>query len=464
MNDPRAVGFVYHNKHSRREVILMSTIAFEDGGKQEETVSAFLMLALDYGQESGLFGIHGLLDRLLHVALKTVRYSPLYKAETIIASLVMGCAHTKAINDTLGEEEVAANYLGMLRFPDQSQINRYLTRFTAANVEELGEVHAQFLRRQSRARRTAGLRVVDIDQCGVVANGRTYEFHRKGYFPRKRGEEGYQISLAYSGAYEEVIALHLDPGNTPGRHRLPDLVRAVERLLGPEDTTADIIWRLDAGYDGPDTRAHLAARPGYVVLKGQSAVTAARVAQALPLQEWVPVADAVHGIEIPALDGYRRLVYELHQADGTVEHALLYTTLPATEWGVARLFACYNERTTIEAFFCQARHVHNIQNLRSRKFHASAAFLHFVALTHNLLVWVKQAHLAQSPLVTATAHALVSYTTRVRAHIHWDGQWHIRILRPHAGASHWAMLLIEALTRPPRPVQLSLPFARLHKT
>ena len=37
---PRAVGFVYHNKHSREEVILMSTIAFEDGGKQEETVSA----------------------------------------------------------------------------------------------------------------------------------------------------------------------------------------------------------------------------------------------------------------------------------------------------------------------------------------------------------------------------------------------------------------------------------------
>ena len=129
----------------------MHTIAFEDGGTQEETVSAFLMLVLEEAQESGLFGIHGLLDQLLHIVMKTVRYSPLYKAETMIASLVMGCAHTKAINDTLGEEEVAANYLGMLRFPDQSQINRYLTRFTAANVEELGEVHAQFLRRQSRA-------------------------------------------------------------------------------------------------------------------------------------------------------------------------------------------------------------------------------------------------------------------------------------------------------------------------
>jgi len=65
MNDPHVVGFVYHNKHSCEEVILMPTIAFEDGGTQEETVSAFLMLVLEEAQESGLFGIHGLLDRLV---------------------------------------------------------------------------------------------------------------------------------------------------------------------------------------------------------------------------------------------------------------------------------------------------------------------------------------------------------------------------------------------------------------
>lgn len=438
----------------------MSTIAFEDGGAQEETVSAFLMLVLEYATEIGLLGFHGLLDTMMHVAMKTVRYCPLYKAQTIIASIVMGCAHTKAINDTLGEEVAAANYLGMGRFPDQSQINRYLTRFSAANVDELGAVHARLLRQQSRARRACGLRVVDIDQCGLVADGQTYEFHRKGYFPRKRGEEGYQLSLAYIGAYEEVVALQLDPGNVQGRQRLPQLVQAVDRLLGPEETTADIIWRLDAGYDGPDTRAQLAARPGYVVLKALSAKTAARVALAQPLQDWSPVAETIQGIEIPARDGYRRLVYALDQADGTVSYALLYTTLPTAEWGVARLFTFYNERTTIEAFFAQARHVHNIQNLRSRKFHAIAAFLHFVALTHNLLVWAKQACLGATTLAQATARDLVSAVARVRAHIHWDGRWHIRILR----SSSWATLLLEALTCSHQPTQLALPFARLHKT
>ncbi len=153
-------------------------------------MSAFLMLELEHGMENGLFGIHGLLDRLMRVAMKTVRYSPLDKAQTIIASVVRGCAHTTAINETRGEDVAAANYLGRERWPDQAQITRYLTRFTAANVDELAEVHAPLLRQQARARRDSGLRVVDSDQCGLVANGRTYAVHRKGYFPRKRGEDG----------------------------------------------------------------------------------------------------------------------------------------------------------------------------------------------------------------------------------------------------------------------------------
>ena len=475
----------------------MRIVAFEDGGEQEATVSPFLMLVLEHGMEIGVLGVYGLIDRLLQVAMKTVRHSPLAKAQTIIASLVLGCAHTKAINDTLGEEEAAANYLGKERWPDQSQINRYLTRFTAENVDELGAVHEQALRQESRARRTGGLLVVDIDQCGLVANGQTYEFQRKGYFPRKRGDKGYQLSLAYSGAYEEAVALYLDPGNVHCKGRLHDLLRATDRLFGPEETVVELLRRLDAGYDSAANRVLLMGLPGYVLLKGAQPDLAERLAQRIPLSHWRPLADDVHGAEVaPDASGLRRLVYELHQADGTVDYALLYTNLPTT-WTPGQLFALYNDRATIEAFFCASRHVYNIQNMRSRKFHAIYAFLRFVALTHNLLVWTKHARLARPDLApapaagpagavvtatdsanafdlaTATTRQLVFYAARVRAQVQWnwaDGRWHLRILRPRAGASgasraaQWAALLIAALVPLPQPVQLTLPFARLHKT
>src|SRR5205823_6035603 len=134
--------------------------------QQEETVSAFLMLVLEYAHESGAFR---LLDEVVQVPMKHVTYTTLHKAQTVMVSLVMGCAHTKAINETLSDETAAANYLGMPRFPEQSQINRYLTRFTPANVDALGLVHERLLRQQSRARRAAGPLVVAFDQCGIVA-------------------------------------------------------------------------------------------------------------------------------------------------------------------------------------------------------------------------------------------------------------------------------------------------------
>jgi hypothetical protein len=83
-----------------------------------------------------------------------------------------------------------------------------------------------------------------------------------------------------------------------------------------------------------------------------------------------------------------------------------------------------------------------------------------VVLTHNLLVWAKHARLAQTALAAATTGQLGGYVARVRAYVRWDGRWHVIILR----SSRWAALLIEALTRPPQPVQLALPFACLRKT
>ncbi len=71
----------------------MKTITYERQEEQDKTVSAFLMMVLEYGQEIGLFL---LLKQMVKVQLKEVVYSVLNKAQTVIASLVMGCKHTKA--------------------------------------------------------------------------------------------------------------------------------------------------------------------------------------------------------------------------------------------------------------------------------------------------------------------------------------------------------------------------------
>lgn len=435
----------------------MKTITYEAAEAQPETVSAFLMLVLEYAQEQGVFS---LMERLVQIKMKEVIYSRLQKAQTIITSLVMGCKHTQDINAVLSDERAAANYLWMNRFPDQSQINRYLTRFEADNVEQLGEVHAQMFERQSQARRAMGQIVVDIDQCGLVVSGQSYELARKGYFPRKRGEKGYQVSAAYIGAYEEALQIYLDPGNTPCTQRLPDLLRDIDRLLQRDNPAVTVIRRLDGGYDSSTHRQQLADLPGYFLLKGGDSRTATRLAATVPLHHWLPVAEAVHGVELTPEGSVRRLLYEFWLADDRCEYALLYTNLPPDQLGVQAAFDFYNERTTIEAFFAASRSVFNIQSMRSRQFHAIFAFLRFVFLTHNLIHWAKQSRLSGSALVQATTRTLVTHLARVRATVTWDGAWHLAILP----SSRWATLLLQTLSHPPGPVQLELPFARLHKT
>jgi hypothetical protein len=435
----------------------MRTITYEAAEVQEETVSAFLMMFLEYATEIGAFG---LLERLVKVKMKAVWYSVLHKAQTMMASLVMGCEHTKAINDVLGEERAAAAYLGMPRFPDQSQINRYLTRLDAENVAQLGEVHAQLFEAHSQARRAVGRVVVDIDQCGLVVNGKTYEWAHKGYFPRKRGEIGYQLSAAYIGAYQEALQVYLDPGNSHCKSRLSDLLADIERLLLTDNPQIQVIRRLDAGYDSADNRQMLASLPGGFILKGADSKLAKRLAQQVRLQDWLPVAEGVHGTEIQPQAGIRCLLYEFYLSDGQFAYALLHTNLPQAEFGVCRAFAFYNERTTVEAFFAASRHVFNIQSMRSRKFNAIYAFLRFVFLTHNLIHWAKCSRLADSEFEQASTRELVDKFTRVRAYVSWQGHWRVSII----ATSRWATALLNVLSRPPSPIQLAFPFARLHKT
>jgi hypothetical protein len=66
----------------------MKTITYEAAEEQAETVPAFLMMVMEYAKEQGVFT---LLERLVQVKMKEVVYSRLQKAQTVIASLVMGC-------------------------------------------------------------------------------------------------------------------------------------------------------------------------------------------------------------------------------------------------------------------------------------------------------------------------------------------------------------------------------------
>lgn len=376
------------------------------------TDSAFLVAALQWAAEHGVWEAF---RRLLSINMKTVVYSPLQKIQTLMASLIVGCAFNKDINSRLVPDVVAAALLGLARFPDQSQCNLLLRRLDAANLRELEAIHAEHLHRYERFpdAHWRGYLLVDIDQCGLVAAGKTYELARKGYFPRRRGSQGYQLSAAWLGTSQLTLGLRLDPGNIHCAHRLRELIELSAARVG--EGYRQIVYRIDGGYGTQPQIQWMLSTGRLFLAKGairRPEKWAARVGSAA----WQPVAGAV-GVrvaEVPAGAGVRAIVCEVRAADGEIVYSVLLTNLPG-EFDPATLWRLYSERQTIEAFFKTGRHVYGLGNLRSREFHAIYGFLWLIFITHNLLQWIKQELFADTALASVSTRELVEKVGRIPA-------------------------------------------------
>jgi hypothetical protein len=196
-------------------------------------------------------------------------------------------------------------------FPISPQINLFLNRMTAENLLQLEQAHRELLHSHSPLR-SAPRVVVDFDQTGLRVSGKTFEFAEKGYFPRRRGARGYQLSAALAsaeGCEPEAIASYLDPGNVIGPTRLSDLLRATLAIL--QQRHLQLLIRLDAGYgNSPATvDALLEAQVGFV-LKWWDSKVAKKIVREHELQ-WQRHTQDVRVAEGPTYLGVRSVICEV---------------------------------------------------------------------------------------------------------------------------------------------------------
>ncbi len=86
-------------------------------------------------------------EQHFQVPIKILDYTPLQKLQTLLCSLAVGCAWTKDINHKLRPYPLAAQLLGMERFPDQSCINRFLHQLGSAQHQQLELISELLLQR-----------------------------------------------------------------------------------------------------------------------------------------------------------------------------------------------------------------------------------------------------------------------------------------------------------------------------
>ncbi|MBA7696168.1 hypothetical protein ES703_104810 [subsurface metagenome] len=262
----------------------------------------------------------------------------------------------------------------MKRFPDQSQINRFLNRMDTEEISDLSLIFEAIL---DKVALFQGKEKVDlnVDATGLTVYGDRYQFARKGYFPKKRGRKGYQLSLGTTNSeYSQILSLILDSGNISLAARLWDTIYEVAEVLGSLERIGVI--RADAIYGiGPDiallTRHNLS-----FFVKGNSSSTAKRILRELApsYDDWRRVDETTWAFDTKYLS-IRRCPYPVRtvlikaiDAKGKIDYRHIYTSFSPKEMDEVEVAISFRKRSDIESIIRDDKYGLHIDNLRTKNF------------------------------------------------------------------------------------------------
>lgn len=426
---------------------MKKSISFSTGEFKVEKTSAWLASFLKFAEQ--ISGFEPL--KLVQVKMKEIKYTVQQKLVTLICSIAIGCAYTSDVNDKLVPDTVAPRMLDMLRFPDQSQLNVLLKKFTEGNIQQFKEVHHQLFQENSQSLNTFETVVIDVDQSGLLANGKKFECAAKGYFPRKRGKQGYQMSAVFCGSTGETVTMYLDPGNTNSIKRLKDMLGDISIKYSEAITNNRLILRADSGYGSDDGVEMLKATKARFVVKGYSSQRAKNLATKVKRYEWEEIDEYVDVCELQPQGNLRIILVRVLEKDG-VKYTYLATNVPASDMSAKDLFHFYNGRQTIEAFIRTCKNTYGIKNLRTKCFFGIYGFLWLVFITHNMISWMKTTVFAETEFGELGVDSIVRKFGPISAEV-TETHGHIDIKLP--SLNKLARLFVEAMK--PRYVQLEIP-------
>jgi hypothetical protein len=464
------------------------------------TAHGLLVAAHDFAADRRFFASF---DQLLSVPMKKKDFSWQDKLATLWASVVVGCDHTSQIKHTLGpHERASAAVFGLQRWPDQSQINVLLNRFSPENVSQWRSLHLALMGKHSRARRRRlwprladSVRVLflDNDQRGLTVCSNQFQFAAKGHFGRKRSRLGYQLSLAFfGGPIGEVLDEYLDAGNTPAGHRVEALLDAALTFckktgIGPDQ----VVVRADAQYGTVDIIEKIRARGFHFLLKGLNAQRSRRLLDRVASDSVFHAVDnganrdpawmcdlgelehrsTAHGPGPKPTVAARTLVLVRHiwvsdlrraspkerarrKAEGTDRKRVrkvdtFLTDLDPSKLPLDRVLSTYHDRSTIERYFYDEQYGLGARQVRTHHHAGEAVFEFVVATTNNLLRWMKHTVFKGTVIERLGVSRLVHVAMQIPARIK---RWGDRILvelpaRHHLVAElakSWAQLLPSA--------------------
>jgi hypothetical protein len=348
----------------------------------------------------------------VHIAQKTVKYTPFDKLCDTFILLLTGAHRMVEINTRLRADPALCEAFGKGGCAEQSVVQDTLDACTDANVAQMQQAVNAIFRGHSRAYRhdyQKQWQLLDIDLSGRVC-GKSAEEATKGYYPDQLGAYGRQEGRVYASLYDETVCARLFLGNTTTAAAVQPLLKDAQDalLLTPKQRERTIV-RLDAG-GGTVTEVNACLSAGYQ-FQGKDFSTARAKKLAESVQVWYDdprQAGRQVGLVTTSPADYVRPVVRIAlrcvTKKGSEQVCVLISTLsgrdvlwlaghpdsePADMQAVLLAYAHFYDGRGggIETGFKQDQQ--GLGRRNKKCFAAQAVLLWLEVLAHNVLIWAR---------------------------------------------------------------------------
>ncbi len=445
---------------------------------QRSTAHASLAALGVHLQHLGLFGP---IRERVHIAQKTVRYTPADKLYDAFIALLAGAHGLVEINGRVRPDPALQAAFGRSACAEQSVVQDTLDACTEETVNELEQAWDAIYRQHSQGYRHAyaqDWQVLDVDMSGMPC-GKKAALASAGYFAKQRNRRGRQLGRVLATRYHEIVVDRLFDGKTQLITALLPLVLAAEKTLELEEAKRErTLIRVDAGAGSVADINWLLFRGYHVLAKDYSTTRAAKLAA--QVTDWiVDPSDPerqIGVVPVPADDYHAgphrrtitRVAVRCRLAHGQWGVGIVICTLPpADALRLADLdparardpqaralayVALYDQRGGgVETTFKEDKQGLGITKRSKKRFAAQQVVAALGALAHNVLVWTKRWLHNHVPGITRFgAKRLVRDIFGVGGQVGLDAQGQVTtiVLNRANRLSHWLLAGLQMLASP----------------
>jgi hypothetical protein len=394
--------------------------------------------------------VFGPIRHLVHIAQKTVNYTPADKLYDAFITILAGAHGIVEVNTRLRADVALQRAFGRSGCAEQSVVQETLDHATPTNVLELEQALTTIYRQHSHGYHhdyASAWHVLDVDMRGLPC-GKKAAFATKGYFVKQRNRRGRQLGRLLSSRYQEIVVDQLFDGKTQLTAALQPLVVAAEGVLSLDEARrAATLIRVDAGGGSLDDINWLLERGYQVLAKDYSSARSAALAASV--STWIAdpnVPGREVGFVTAAPSAYVRAVVRVavrcRKASGQWGYGVLIAPTdlarllsavgqagaplsPAAQ-ALAYVYAYDARGGGVETTFKGDKQGLGLAKRNKKRFGAQQIVTLLGTLAHNVVVWARDWLVAQQPKL---AHygmlRMVRDVFHIQGRIEFDAQGHV---------------------------------------